>query len=175
MTESSKKKDSSISEPVICDVVTPIKTLDWEKQNQLHKGSASINLKQANSIKELIFVNAAYFKIILPYRFTLISSEIIYANRHIESVRLAGSYLSGIDPSKVEAQTSVWKTEPPPETFLDEDEIVMSERLSQQNYFLAHRGDEEFHIAWNLGENYDICQNPQNYSGVQWHIIDFTK
>lgn len=175
MTKSSKEKYSHILEPVICDVVTPVRTESWVKQNQLHMGNASVSLEQANSVKVLILVSAAYSKIILPYRFTLTSSEIIYANRRIESVRLAGSYLSGVDASKVEAQISVWKTEPPPETFLDEDEIVMSERFSQQTYFVAHRGDEEFYIAWNLGENYDVCRNPQNYSGIQWHTINFTK
>ena len=175
MTESSKEKYSHILEPVICDVVTPVRTESWSRQNQLHAGNASVSLEQANSVKELILVSAAYFKIILPYRFTLTSSEIIYANRRIESVRLAGSYLFGIDVSKVEAQISVWKTEPPPETFLDEDEIVMSKGFSQRTYFVAHRGDEEFYIAWNLGENYDVCRNPQNYSGIQWHTIDFTR
>jgi hypothetical protein len=58
---------------------------------------------------------------------------------------------------------------------LDDDEIVMSEEFCQQCYFVAHRKGEEFHIAWNLAENFDICQNPKNYSGIQWYAVDFTK
>ncbi len=89
---------------------------------------------------------------------------------------MAGLYLSGIDPIKVEAQLSTWMTEPPPETFLDDnDEIVMNEEFGQQCHFVAHRKGEYFHIAWNTTDNFDICQNPQNYSKIQGCVVDFTK
>lgn len=175
MSETAKSESQSHLEPIICDVITPIEQKTWGQPYQPHRGSVTFDIKESNKIKKLIFATAAYQKIKLPYRFTLTSCEIVYENKHIKSVKLAGFYIPGIDTVKVEAQLSDWQTEPSPETFLDDDEIVMSEEFSRQCYFVAHRKGEEFHINWNLAENFDICQNPQNYSGIQWHILDFTK
>jgi len=176
MSETAKSKSQPHLEPIICNVVTPIEQKIWGQPRQPHRGSVTFDIKESNKIKNLIFVTAAYQKIKIPYRFTLLSCEIVYENKHIKTIKMAGLYLSGIDPIKVEAQLSTWKTEPPTETFLDDDdEIAMSEEYGQQCYFIAHRKGEEFHVAWNLAENFDICQNPQNYSGIQWYAVDFTK
>lgn len=176
MTKTVKRKNRLVLEPIICDVKTPFKRWSFEEKNHPQAGDASFSLDKANNIKMIFFATAEYLQIKLPYRFALVSGEIVYENKHIKSLRLSGSYLSGIDPIKAEAQLSIWKTEQPPETSLDEEEgIVMSDGFSQRCYFVAHRGGEEFHIEWNLAENYDICLNPQNYPGTDWQIIDFTK
>lgn len=116
-------------------------------QNIAHLGEVSLDLEKANQIKKLIFVSAAFQKIKISYRFMLISCEILYQNKHIKTMKLAGLYLSGIDLVKVEAQLSAWRTVPSPETFLDGDEIVMSEEFGEQCYFVAHRSGEEFYVA----------------------------
>ncbi len=178
MSELVESNSQPLLEPIICDVKTPIKRTVWGKSNQniANQGEVLLDVEKGNQIKKILLASAIYQEIKIPHRFTLISCEIVYQNKHIKAVRLAGLYLSGIDPAKVEAQLSTWKTEPPPETFLDDnDEIVMSEKFGQQCHFTAHRKGEDFHIAWNLTENFDICQNPQNYSSIQGCVVDFTK
>ncbi len=149
MYKSVENHSQSILEPIICDVKTLIKRTVWGKadQNIAHLGEVSLDLEKANQIKKLIFVSAAFQKIKIPYRFMLISCEILYQNKHIKTMKLAGLYLSGIDLVKVEAQLSAWRTVPSPETFLDGDEIVMSEEFGEQCYFVAHRSGEEFYVA----------------------------
>lgn len=175
MSETAKNKNQSYLEPIICDVKILIKQKVWGQNSQPHRGSVIIDVKESNKIKKLILAAAFYQKIELPYRFALTAGEIIYEKKRIKSVKLAGSYLSGIDSFKVQAQLSSWKTQPPPETFLDVDEIVMSEEFGQQCYFVAHRSGEEFHITWSLADNFDVCRNPQNYSGIEWCVVDFTQ
>jgi len=175
MYDTVKNEGSSYLEPIICDVRVPIKQDTWGQSYKSHRGSVTFDVVESNRVKKLILAAAIYQKIELPYRFRLTIGEIVYEKKHIKTVKLAGFYLSGIDALKVQAQFSPWKTQAPPETFLDEDEIVMSEEFSQQCYFVVHRSGEEFHAEWNLKENFDICQNPQNYFGIQWQIIDFTR
>jgi hypothetical protein len=129
MSETAKSENQSYLEPIICDVKTPIDQRVWGQNYQPHRGNVIIDVKESNKIKKLILAAAFYQKIELPYRFALTAGEIIYEKKHIKSVKLAGSYLSGIDALKIQAQLSSRKTQPPPETFLDVDEIVMSEEL----------------------------------------------
>ena len=133
MSETAKSESQSYLEPIICDVITPIEQKIWGQPYQHHRGSVTFDIKESNKIKKLIYATAAYRKIKLPYRFSLTSCEIIYEKKHIKTVKLAGFYLSGIDTVKVQAQLSTWRTEPPPETFLDDnDEIAMSKEFDQQ-------------------------------------------
>lgn len=176
MSETANIKNQSYLEPIICEVKTPFKQRVWEQNYEPHRGSVTIDIKESNKIKKLILAAAFYQKIELPYRFTLSAGEIVYEKRHIKTVKLTGFYLSKIDALEVQAQLSNWKTQPPPETFLDaDDEIFMSEEFSRQCYFVAHRSGEQFHIDWNLADNFDVCRNPQNYSGIEWCVVDLTK
>lgn len=153
MIKTAKSNERIFSEPIICDVRVPIEKLILGQPDQTHQGNVIVNIERTNTIKNLLIASAIYQKIELPYRFTITSAEIIYEKKHIKSVRLAGSYLSGIDAFKVEAQLSNWKTQPPPETYLDDDfEIAISEEFSRQCYFVMHRSGEEFQIDWNLAD-----------------------
>lgn len=178
MIREAEGRDSLILEPIICDVRFPSESaIQQAELNQiLSRKSATIPVREANPLKNILFASAAFQKIELPYRFTLTACEIIYENKRIKSVKMSGFYLSGLNLTDGAPQLSEWSTSEPLETFLGQDEkIVISEEMKDRCYFAVHHLDEDFHIAWNLEDNYDISRNPQNYTGIRWFIIDLPR
>jgi hypothetical protein len=147
-------------QPVICQVRNKITgNSDLSDQEPVHIGSHVLDISRSNKLKKLLFEIIGFRKIVLPYRFTLISCEILYEAQQLVSIRVAGFYLSGITIPSGQPQISEWKSIIPPETRLSSEGYLYNQHKLGRTYFVAHRYDNELYIFWNLGDNYNLLTN----------------
>ncbi len=166
-----------ISEPIICSVRTKNSDeINSSDQISDHSGKAVLKHRKAVGVKNLLYKSISYKKIKLPYRFTLISCEIIYKTQHIFTIRLSGFFLSEINIPSGEPKLSLFKTKDPPISSLDDNGMLIVKPLSDKSigntYFIAHWLNDSLHIFWSLKENDAILRNPSQYPYRNWNILE---
>lgn len=147
-------------QPIICQVRNKVtENSALSDQEPIHIGSHVLDIPGSNKLKKLLFEIIGFRKIVLPYRFTLISCEILYEAQQLVSVRVAGFYLSGITIPSGQPQISEWNSAIPPETQLSPEGYLYNHHKLGRTYFVAHRYNDELYIFWNLGDNYNLLTN----------------
>lgn len=164
----------NISEPIIC-AVNIVNQPDYferyliDDENSF-KGELVVHQDKVRNLKSRLYDSIAFKKIQLPYRYTLISCEIVYKNKHIGSVHLSGVYLSRITIPSGTPQLTVLKTPDPPITSIDDNGNFIvnsnSKRKMGDTYFIAHWSENNAYINWSLKDNAEILSNAEKYSHI---------
>lgn len=147
-------------QPIICQVRNKVTGNSGLSDHEpVHIGGHVLDVSRSNKLKKLLFEIIEFSNIVVPYRFTLISCEILYEAQQLVSVRVAGFYLSGITIPSGQSQITEWKSVIPPETQLSSEGYLYNHNKLGRTYFVAHRYDDELYIFWSLGDNYNLLNN----------------